>query len=49
MDMLVALYKLEDVEKRRQAVRAHDVTIRRAMAYERDEIIDWVRQTFEAD
>ncbi len=49
MDMLVALYKLEDIEKRRQAVRAHDVTIRRAMVYERNEIIDWVRQTFEAD
>jgi len=31
MDMLVALYKLEGVEKRLQAVRAHDITIRRAM------------------
>jgi GNAT superfamily N-acetyltransferase len=49
MDMLVALYKLEGVEKRLQAVRAHDITIRRAMAYERDVVIDWVRQTFETD
>lgn len=49
MDMLVALYNLEGVEKRLDAVRAHDITIRRAMAYERELIIDWVRQTFEAN
>lgn len=46
MDMLVPLYKLEGVTERLDAVRAHGITIRIAMAYERDVVIDWVRQSF---
>ena len=49
MDMLVPLYKLEGVAERLDAVRIHGITIRVAMAYERDIVIDWVRRTFEPE
>ena len=46
MDMLVPLYKLEGVTERLDAMQSQGITIRLAMAYERDVVIDWVRQTF---
>lgn len=46
MDMLVPLYKLDQLEDR--VARMHDqgITIRRAMPYERDQVIAWVRRMF---
>lgn len=49
MDMLVALYKLEGVAERLEGVRKLGITVRLAMAYERDFVVDWVRQGFEAE
>jgi predicted GNAT family acetyltransferase len=49
MDMLVPLYKLDDGSDYPCRVADQGITIRRAMAYERHQIIDWVRQSFAAD
>ena len=46
MDMLVPLYKLAEVEDRVTRVADLGITIRRAMSYEREQIIDWVGQFF---
>lgn len=49
MDMLVPLYRLDGVSDRLGRVDEQGITIRHAMAYERDVIIDWVRRTFDVD
>lgn len=49
MDMLVPLYNLDGVSVRTDHVGEQGITIRHAMAYERDLILDWVRQSFGAD
>jgi GNAT superfamily N-acetyltransferase len=49
MDMLVPLYKLADVKNRVTRMADLGITIRRAMPYEREQIVDWVRQTFETE
>jgi GNAT superfamily N-acetyltransferase len=46
MDMLVPLYKLAEMEDRVTRMADHGITIRRAMPYEREHIVDWVRQVF---
>ena len=49
MDMLVPLYNLEGTSERINHVGKQGITIRPAMAYERDVILDWVRQCFDKD
>jgi GNAT superfamily N-acetyltransferase len=49
MDMLVPLYKIDDAANGQRAVAEQGITIRRAMPYERESIIKWVRQTFPSD
>jgi GNAT superfamily N-acetyltransferase len=49
MDLLVPLYNLNGVSERIDRVGKHGVTVRLAMAYERDVILDWVRQSFDKD
>ena len=49
MDLLVPLYNLNGVSERIDRVGKHGVTVRLAMAYERDVILDWVRQSFDTD
>lgn len=49
MDLLVPLYNLDDVSERIDRVGKQGVTIRLAMAYERDVILDWVRRSFDKD
>lgn len=49
MDMLVPLYRLADVDERLDGVRERGISIRLAMAYERDFVIDWVREVFEPE
>ena len=49
MDMLVPLYRLDGVAERVAGVRKQGITVRLAMAYERDAVIDWVRQVFEPE
>ncbi len=41
------LYRLEGAAERLDGVRKKGITIRLAMAYERDVVIDWVREVFE--
>ncbi len=47
MDMLVSLYALEEATDR--LGRVDGFTIRRAMPYERETLINWVRQSFKSD
>lgn len=47
-DLLVALYRLPDVEFHLQELERKGVLIRRAMAYERHMVIGWVGRTFGA-
>ena len=49
MDMLVPLYNLDGVSVRADHVGEQGINIRHAMAYERDLILDWIRQSFGAD
>ena len=49
MDMLVPLYNLEGTSERINHAGKQGITIRLAMAYERDVILDWVRQSFDKD
>lgn len=49
MDMLVPLYDLDGVSERIDRVGEQGITIRHAMAYERDVILNWVRQSFDKD
>jgi hypothetical protein len=49
MDMLVPLYNLDGVSARIDRVDEKGITIRVAMAYERDVILDWIRQSFDKD
>lgn len=49
MDMLVPLYNLDGASERIDRVGKQGITIRVAMAYERDVILDWVRQSFDKD
>ena len=49
MDMLVPLYNLDGVSVRTDHVGEQGINIRHAMAYERDLILDWIRQSFGAD
>ncbi|HNP34727.1 MAG TPA: GNAT family N-acetyltransferase [Woeseiaceae bacterium] len=44
--MLVRLYALSDVAATIERVAAQNIMIRRAMAHERDDVVDWVRQHF---
>jgi GNAT superfamily N-acetyltransferase len=49
MDMLVPLYNLDGMSERIDHVTDQGISIRRAMAYERDLILNWVRQSFDQD
>jgi len=49
MDMLVPLYRLAEVKNRVTRMADLGITIRRAMPYEREQIVDWVRQIFETE
>lgn len=49
MDMLVPLYNLDRASERTDHVGEQGITIRHAMAYERELILDWVRQSFGVD
>jgi len=49
MDMLVPLYKLDETAERPARISEKGFTIRRAMPYERESIINWVRRSFESD
>jgi GNAT superfamily N-acetyltransferase len=49
MDMLVPLYNLDGASERIDHVGEQGITIRHAMAYERDVILDWVRRSFDKD
>jgi len=49
MDMLVPLYNLEGTSERIDQIGKQGITIRPAMAYERDVILDWVRRSFDKD
>jgi GNAT superfamily N-acetyltransferase len=49
MDMLVPLYNLDGVSERIDRVGKRGITVRLAMAYERDVIIGWVRRSFDKD
>jgi len=49
MDMLVALYALDKTAERLQKAASGGVTIRRPMAYEREQTIKWVRDVFRDD
>ncbi len=45
-DLLVRLYELPDVAQALKSLADAGVTVRRAMAYERQVVTDWVRSTF---
>lgn len=45
-DLLVRLYDLPDPGARMDALLERSVTVRRAMAYERHQVLDWVREHF---
>lgn len=45
-DLLVRLYDLPDPGARLEALRADGVTVRRAMAYERRQVLDWIARHF---
>lgn len=46
MDMLVALYRLEHHRYESEKRTAKSITIRRPMAYERQSVVEWVRDVF---
>jgi GNAT superfamily N-acetyltransferase len=45
-DMLVRLYDLPSLEEAMAAIAGHRVTVRRALAPERQAVLDWVRSHF---
>ena len=45
-DLLVKLYDLPDDRKRLTELAGNGITIRRAMAYEKLQVVDWVRTCF---
>ncbi len=47
-DMLVKLYKLNSVESIIDELRKNGIVIRRAMAYEKHEVINWIGNLFGA-
>lgn len=49
MDMLVRLYSLGDIEKFERRISSQGIKIRRAMAHERDAVVDWVQENFEKE
>ncbi len=46
MDMLVKLYALPDDTRLRQRLAQQKISVRRAMAYEKDAVVDWVDEHF---
>ena len=46
--MLVKLYALPSLEEALAAVAAHDIVVRRAIAPERDRVVEWVRAQFQS-
>jgi len=46
MDMLIKLYELPHCEAHSEPIRRQRIHIRRAMAYERRKVRDWVHKTF---
>jgi GNAT superfamily N-acetyltransferase len=46
IDMLVRLYALPPVEPLLQAVAGRGITVRRPRAYEKSQVVGWVRDTF---
>jgi GNAT superfamily N-acetyltransferase len=45
-DLLVKLYELPDARPHIEAVQSKGVNVRRAMAYEKFRVVDWVKETF---
>ena len=45
-DLLVRLYDLPAVAPRVEALKTRGIVIRRAMPYEKHQVVDWVRLTF---
>jgi len=45
-DLLVKLYDLPDPSPRLEQLRLQGIHIRRAMAYEKQQVVDWVQQHF---
>lgn len=45
-DMLVSLYQLPDPAALRDGLKDRGILIRTAMAYEKHQVVDWVRTTF---
>ena len=45
-DLLVKLYELPELERRLQSLQAQGTWVRTAMAYEKPQVIAWVRKTF---
>jgi len=46
MDMLIKLCALPDTDTLSESIRRQNIRIRRAMAYERRKLIDWVHENF---
>jgi hypothetical protein len=44
--MLVKLYELQDTNPYLERVAALGIEVRRSMAHERDDVVDWVRRNF---
>jgi ribosomal protein S18 acetylase RimI-like enzyme len=45
-DLIVKLYDLPDVRPRLKQLKKEDIIIRTAMAWDKHQVIDWVRETF---
>jgi hypothetical protein len=45
-DLLVKLYELPDPAAKLEALRLQGICVRRAMAYERSPVVQWVRERF---
>jgi ribosomal protein S18 acetylase RimI-like enzyme len=45
-DRLVKLYDLQDCQPHLERLKTEDINIRRAMAYEKFQVVEWVRTTF---
>lgn len=46
MDMLVKLYDLPDAAQAEAGLAQRGIVVRRAMAHERERVVDWVRKVF---
>jgi GNAT superfamily N-acetyltransferase len=49
MDMLVKLYSLGSIDTYEARIAIESIEVRRALAHERDAVIDWVRRNFEKE